>query len=1167
MYRIRRLLLLSCLIFGASFLVAQEVALSNLKSVLWIEGPLTLPDSLLIFPNSLVVTNLQGDTLTPKIYKLQGQKLVFNGKQNKDTLKVYFRSLDRRFSSSNSQRDSNLIREIQPGQFKSIPIAEDPFALLDFKQLNYSGSFARGLSFGNQQDLVLNSNFNLQMSGDLGDGIQIKAAITDENIPLQPEGNTQQLQEFDQVYVELSKGKNSLKAGDYELANRSSYFSRFYKKLQGLTLNHQIELGQSSLNNQASFALTRGKFAQVNIPAIEGNQGPYKLRGLQGERFIIVLSGTERIWIDGQPLQRGLEEDYIIDYNLGEVTFTNRQLIRRETRILIEYEYLDQTYARSIIAMGSEFVSKKHRVSFNLVSQQDSKNTSGFFALNDEDRAILAIAGDDPSQSIVSSVRPLDDFSPARVAYSQKDTLTPCGLTQILIFSNQEGDQLVSATFSFVGTGNGLYRLSDQNRANELVYEFIGRDSITCQPLGDYMPAVQLTPPQVQQLWTFRDEWLIDEQTSWTNEVAWSNNDQNRFSSQDQVDNRGLAFFTHLQKRFERNSSSNEWALLTDLSYEYKGQNFVAFNPYRDPEFLRDWSLADFSGVGQIEAATEHLVNGGVGLKHPEHGSANYQFKSFLRGSDYQGRKHLLQLDLNQNNWILTSKTSILNANTAQEDRRFIRPNLNLSKTFNEGKGWTTSLSFDAEDNQRSLSFGDSLQANSYAFYNYGLALSSPSERDNTFSIGYKQRTDLTPENNQLTQAFSAQELSLENQVRLGRNVRLKSSFIYRNLSLKRESLNFSGNSGNSFLGRINGNFSAAKGLLRSSLNYELGGGQEPERTFSYVRVRKGEGIYIWLDSLYNNDGIIQPNEMEISPFPDQAEYLRVSTFSDNFIQTNNINFNWSVQLSPKALLFNATSGFKKLLARFSNQSSLKINRRTQANGDAQAWDPFDLNVADSSLIAVSSGLRNVLFFNRGNPIYDIQAGWSDNRRKFVQNIGFESRINASNFLKLRLKLGAAWVANLTAQLDRQENDSQFFDNKDYKINTESIEPDFSWIPNRNFSLKFNYQFAFKKNTLETGGETSRNQELGSELSWNQNVRTNLKARFSYIRVDFSGIANSPVGFALLNGLQNGNNTLWNLSLDRQLGRNLRLQLTYEGRKTGQAAVVHVGRAQVAALF
>jgi hypothetical protein len=695
----------------------------------------------------------------------------------------------------------------------------------------------------------------------------------------------------------------------------------------------------------------------------------------------------------------------------------------------------------------------------------------------------------------------------------------------------------------------------------------VGRDPTSCQALGDYTPAVQLIPPQVQQLWTLRDEWAIDPNTNWTTEIAWNKNDLNRFSNQDQADNQGLAIYTQFQRKFEQSRVPDSWALLTDVSYEYKSLNFSAFNPYRDPEFLRDWSLADFSGIGSTSAATEHLINGGLGFVHPEYGAVNYQFKSFLRGSTYQGRKHLLQVDLNQNNWALSSNTSLLNASAEAEDRRFIRPNLLLSKTFKEGKGWKTSFRFDAEDNQRRFVQQDSLQANSYAFYDYSLELSSPEQEDNGFTVRYKQRTDLTPADNQLDKAFSAQEISLDNKFRLGNNVRLQSSFIYRNLRLERTDLNFSGNSGSNFLGRINGNFSLAKGLLRSSLNYDIGGGQEPERTFSYVRVRKGEGIYIWLDSLYNKDGIIQPNEMEISPFPDQAEYLRVSTFSDNFIQTNNVNFNWSIQLSPKALLFNATSGLKQWLARFSNQSSLKISRRTQANADIAAWNPFDLNVADSSLIAVSSGLRNILFFNRGNPKYDIQLGWSDNRRKFVQNTGFESRINASNFLKLRLKLGAAWVANFTTQLDRQENDSQFFNNKDYKIHTESLQPDLSWIPSRAFSVKLNYDLSFKENVLGSDGESSRNQEFGSELSWNQNVRTNLKARFSYIRVDFQGLANSPVGFALLNGLQNGNNLLWNLNLDRQLGKNLRLQLSYEGRKTGLANVVHVGRAQVAAIF
>jgi hypothetical protein len=69
------------------------------------------------------------------------------------------------------------------------------------------------------------------------------------------------------------------------------------------------------------------------------------------------------------------------------------------------------------------------------------------------------------------------------------------------------------------------------------------------------------------------------------------------------------------------------------------------------------------------------------------------------------------------------------------------------------------------------------------------------------------------------------------------------------------------------------------------------------------------------------------------------------------------------------------------------------------------------------------------------------------------------------------------------------------------------------------------------------------------------------------VEVKFDGSPNSPVGFAMLNGLQRGQNFLWNLSLDRQLARNIQLRISYEGRKTGEARVVHTGRAQVAANF
>ncbi|MBK7971372.1 MAG: hypothetical protein IPK08_21905 [Bacteroidetes bacterium] len=63
--------------------------------------------------------------------------------------------------------------------------------------------------------------------------MEILAAITDNNIPVQPEGNTQQIQDFDKVFIQLSKNQSKLIAGDFELKRPDSYFMNFYKKGQG----------------------------------------------------------------------------------------------------------------------------------------------------------------------------------------------------------------------------------------------------------------------------------------------------------------------------------------------------------------------------------------------------------------------------------------------------------------------------------------------------------------------------------------------------------------------------------------------------------------------------------------------------------------------------------------------------------------------------------------------------------------------------------------------------------------------------------------------------------------------------------------------------------------------------------------------------------------------
>ncbi|NDB80614.1 hypothetical protein EB155_12205, partial [archaeon] len=213
-----------------------------------------------------------------------------------------------------------------------------------------SGSINRQLNISSNGLSEFSGGLNLSLSGKLENDIMLSAVLSDEDIVIQPEGNTRNLEDFDQMYISLNSSNFGLNAGDIQYKNNIDKLVNIERNVIGI--NGKLNFNKSKMS--ALLASTSGQYANSNIEVIDGVQGPYGLISNSKSKDIQLIAGSENVWLDGKKLIRGANFDYVIDYSLAEITFTAKNLIHFDSDVSVDYEYVDDNYPKSILGTTYE---------------------------------------------------------------------------------------------------------------------------------------------------------------------------------------------------------------------------------------------------------------------------------------------------------------------------------------------------------------------------------------------------------------------------------------------------------------------------------------------------------------------------------------------------------------------------------------------------------------------------------------------------------------------------------------------------------------------------------------------------------------------------------------------------------------------------------------------
>ncbi len=1132
----------------------ERLSLAALDSIVALKHKLIAVESESVFLDSVLLTMGKEYRINYRLGELRLDP-AFAAQLGHDsvTLTVSYHYFPFQFQDSYFRHRLIVLKDSTGRDTLRIARPRSSFGLDDIfgQDLQKSGSIVRGFTVGSNRDFSLNSGLRLQLAGKIASDIEVVAALTDENTPIQPEGTTQTLQEFDKVFVELRSTDATATLGDFDLELSGTEFARLNRKLQGAKATASYRLGFAEGTATASAATTRGKFNTNQFQGLEAVQGPYRLTGRNNERQIIVIAGTERVYVNGELQTRGETNDYTIDYSTGEVTFTPRRLITSASRITIDFEYTDRQFARSLLAgqNTSHFFNKKASITLSFLREADDPDSPIDFSLTDSSRSVLQRAGNDRSKATLPGVTVVDSNG-----YYVLDSAIVSG-TKYIFYKYAPGrNARYIVSFSSVPFGQGDYV---RQAVGVFVWKGPGQ--------GDYLPVQFLPLPQSSQMFDVNLNITPASDLRVSGEFAASSFDANRLSTLDDDKNNGHAvkFEAAYAPKNVIIGDFNIGSFDMRLSERFVNARFVPVDRTNEIEFNRKWGIESvtFSDEEIQEASLRYLPGKGI--------TVGTGYGKITRGDALRTVRNDAQFNMQGGDSLPTINYYLESIRTRENLSDNISKWLRQIGSIEQRFGHLTPF-FKYESEKREVGFlsKDSLKGGSFAFSVYSPGLRVRDLWKMSFSAQLEWRNedrfvngDLAPESRAFTQIYGWR-LSEWNSLSSSIDITLREKkFDSAFKSLGNKDIK-------TVLVRNQTRYTPFNRGIETDLFYEVSTERSSRLERVFVRVAVGTGNYKYLGDL-NGNGIAEESEFVLSRF--DGDFIAITVPTDELFPVIDLKTSVRTRITPARFISEPSGSFQEILAALSSETYIRVEEKSSEPDLKQIYLLNFSRFRGDSTISGSVLFTQDINVLEGRPEFSARLRFSQrkalNRFASTSSSGTQERsFTRERSIRLRWQL----VSEIANQLDFVNRDDRVasteLSSRVRDITSNSVSFDFSYRPFQHVELGMRFDLA-----------KSTDANPSPPLDADFNAQT---VRFVYAfqgagqaRIELSreevllSRAATTFPFELTGGRVTGKTFVWRGAFDYRVTQFVQATINYDGRTEGGRPPIHTARAEVRAFF